>query len=112
MSDCLTQPVSKLVMYKCRLDFNAFIIRSPAPSPPLNVQATQASASAPVEVSWSPPSGGAVPSLATGSSMAVEKNLIMCQFPQLVPILVLHWKEIGWVHTFPSVLRNYNYSVS
>ena len=26
--------------------------------PPLNVQATQASASAPVEVSWSPPSSG------------------------------------------------------
>ena len=31
----------------------------PAVAPPLNVQATQASASAPVEVSWSPPSGGA-----------------------------------------------------
>ena len=30
-----------------------------ASAPPLNVQATQASASAPVEVSWSPPSGGA-----------------------------------------------------
>ena len=30
-----------------------------AAAPPLNVQATQASASAPVEVSWSPPSGGA-----------------------------------------------------
>ena len=32
---------------------------SPAAAPPLNVQATQASASAPVEVSWSLPSGGA-----------------------------------------------------
>ena len=32
---------------------------SPAVAPPLNIQATQASASAPVEVSWSPPSGGA-----------------------------------------------------
>ena len=31
----------------------------PAAAPPLNVQATQASVSAPVEVSWSPPSGGA-----------------------------------------------------
>ena len=30
-----------------------------AAAPPLNVQATQASASAPVEVSWSPPSGEA-----------------------------------------------------
>ena len=30
-----------------------------AVAPPLNVQATQASASAPVEVSWSPPSSGA-----------------------------------------------------
>ena len=29
------------------------------PPPPLNVQATQSSASAPVEVSWSPPSSGA-----------------------------------------------------
>ena len=28
-------------------------------APPLNVRATQTSASAPVEVSWSPPSGGA-----------------------------------------------------
>ena len=28
----------------------------PAVSPPVNVEATQASASAPVEVSWSPPS--------------------------------------------------------
>ena len=34
-------------------------IYSPASAPLLNVQATQASASAPVEVSWSPPSGGA-----------------------------------------------------
>ena len=93
MSDCLTQPVSKLVMYKCRLDFNAFIIRSPAPSPPLNVQATQASASAPVEVSWSPPSGGAatitgyrifygngesilVPSIITGISLALNGSYI------------------------------------
>ena len=31
----------------------------PAAPPPLNVQATQFSASAPVEVSWSPPSSGA-----------------------------------------------------
>ena len=30
----------------------------PALSPPVNVEATQASASAPVEVSWSPPSDG------------------------------------------------------
>ena len=30
-----------------------------AAAPPLNVQATQSSASAPVEVSWSPPSSGA-----------------------------------------------------
>ena len=30
----------------------------PAAAPPLNVQATQASASTPVEVSCSPPSGG------------------------------------------------------
>ena len=30
----------------------------PAAAPPLNVQATQSSASAPVEVSWSPPSSG------------------------------------------------------
>ena len=30
----------------------------PAVSPPVNVEATQASASAPVEVSWSPPSDG------------------------------------------------------
>ena len=33
-------------------------IYSPASAPLLNVQATQASASDPVEVSWSPPSGG------------------------------------------------------
>ena len=31
---------------------------TPAISPPVNVEATQASASAPVEVSWSPPSDG------------------------------------------------------
>ena len=31
----------------------------PAAAPPFNLQATQANASAPVEVSWSPPPGGA-----------------------------------------------------
>ena len=31
---------------------------TPAVSPPVNVEATQVSASAPVEVSWSPPSDG------------------------------------------------------
>ena len=38
----------------------------PAATPPLNVQATQASASAPVEVSWSPSSGGAATIMITG----------------------------------------------
>ena len=33
-------------------------ISTPVVPPPLNVQASQSSASAPVEVSWSPPSGG------------------------------------------------------
>ena len=38
-----------------------FITSTPdaAAAPPLNVQATQSSASAPVEVRWSPPSSGA-----------------------------------------------------
>ena len=35
------------------------IFYSPAVAPPLNVQATQASDSVLVKVSWSPPSGGA-----------------------------------------------------
>ena len=34
-------------------------ISTPVVPPPLNLQASQSSASAPVEVSWSPPSGGA-----------------------------------------------------
>ena len=36
-----------------------FLELSLAAPPPLNVQATKSSASAPVEVSWSPPSSGA-----------------------------------------------------
>ena len=40
-------------------DFHNVCIYLPAVASPLNVQATQASASAPVEVSWSPPSGEA-----------------------------------------------------
>ena len=35
-----------------------FCIYTLAAAPPVNVEATQASASAPVEVSWSPPSDG------------------------------------------------------
>ena len=34
-------------------------IVTPSSSPPLNVRATQSSSSAPVEVSWSPPTDGA-----------------------------------------------------
>ena len=62
--------------------------------PPLNVQATQASASAPVEVSWSPPSGGvatitgyrifydgnreniSVPSTVTGIKLTLNGNYV------------------------------------
>ena len=39
--------------------FNDRDLSTTAAPPPLNVQATQSSASAPVEVSWSPPSSGA-----------------------------------------------------
>ena len=66
-------------------------LHDPAAPPPLNVQGTQASASAPVEVSWSPPSSGAnnitgyriyygnennisVPSVVTGSILALNKD--------------------------------------
>ena len=66
---------------------------SVAAAPPLNVQATQASTSAPVEVSWSPPSGGAaiitgyrifygngenvsVPSVITGIKLTLSGNHI------------------------------------
>ena len=44
-------------MLKCYIMYMLFIIASP---PPLNVQATQSSFSAPVEVSWSPPSDGVI----------------------------------------------------
>ena len=61
-------------------------------TPPVNVQATQSSSSAPVEVSWSPPSDGAtnitgyrifygngqsalVPSVATYIGLRVDGNL-------------------------------------
>ena len=64
-----------------------------AAAPPLNVQATQASASAPVEVSWSPLSGGtaaitgyrifygrgenvSVPSILTGIILPLSGNHI------------------------------------
>ena len=41
-------------------DFSSIklIFTTPAVSPPVNVEATQASDSAPVEISWSPPSDG------------------------------------------------------
>ena len=64
-----------------------------AAAPPLNEQATQASASAPVEASWSPPSGGmagitgyrifygngenvSVPSIITGIILTLSEHLI------------------------------------
>ena len=52
------------MMVRCCCFFYLFIIQflhtnSIVLPPPLNVQATQSSASAPVEVSWSPPSSGA-----------------------------------------------------
>ena len=71
----------------------SFNLSIAAAAPPLNVQATQDSASAPVEVSWSPPSGGAatitgyrifygngenvsVPSIVTGIILSLSGNLI------------------------------------
>ena len=49
-----TRPYSQ--NYDCLLHY--FII-VPVVAPPLNLQASQSSVTAPVEVSWSPPSGGA-----------------------------------------------------
>ena len=65
-------------------------------APPLNVQASQSSASAPVEVSWSPPSDGAaiitgyrifygnhenvsVAPIFTGVALNIDKDVILDQ---------------------------------
>ena len=70
-----------------------FISSYVALTPPVNVQATQSSSSAPVEISWSPPSDGAtnisgykiffgngqsalVPSVATYIGLRVDGNFI------------------------------------
>ena len=83
--------------------------------PPLNVQATQSSSSAPVEISWSPPSDGAniitgyrifyenersvlLPSIATRLDLKLDGNQIGQQvsirsekeqeFSELIPITI------------------------
>ena len=60
LSNTVAVIASKLGLLACFFNLNDRNLSTPAIAPPLNVQAThdQSSASAPVEVSWSPPSSG------------------------------------------------------
>ena len=68
----------------------------PAAPPPLNVQATQSSASAPVEVSWSPPSSGATNITGYRIFYGNGKNAsIPPEFTGIIFILALNKDSVG-----------------
>ena len=106
--------------------------------PPLNVQASQASPSDPVEVSWSPPSNGAttitgyrifygsgenvsLPSLATGISLLLSTNYVghtitLCaeaeaKMSQCVNATVTGTKHYGLVIIITSIFGNHVYTL-
>ena len=66
----------------------------PAVSPPANVEATQASASAPVEVSWSPPSDGPATITAYRIFYSDGENASMPSFVTSI-ILSLNGDSVG-----------------
>ena len=68
----------------------------PAAAPPLNVQATQSSPSAPVEVSWSPPSSGATNITGYRIFYGNGKNVsIPPEFTGIIFILALNKDSVG-----------------
>ena len=65
---------------------NFCILYTLAAAPPVNVEATQASASAPVEVSWSPPSDG--PTTITGYRIFYGNGENQLVFPPITGIIL------------------------
>ena len=66
----------------------------PAVSPPVNVEATQASATAPVEVSWSPPSDGSATITAYRIFYSNGESALMPSFVTRI-ILSLNEDSVG-----------------